>query len=81
MIPDYDMLHQQLAHLCRSAAADRDRCDAVATQIGRTIAALAGWNALVAAFDYVEVNVGEREAVWLSRRWSGIVDPAGACWG
>lgn len=52
-----------------------------ALEIGRTIAALAGTDAMRAAFDFIEINVGEREAVWLGRRWAGITDPTGATWG
>lgn len=106
MMPDFEMLHAQLAELCRFAmdaraerrprptAADSlsrgigwtvtdpsSGADYAAMRVGSTIAALAGIKAMHDAFDYIEVNVGEQEAVWLSRRWAGIVDPSGACWG
>jgi hypothetical protein len=84
-IPDFNALHLQLGDLSRrgsEATGDaRDKLDDLAYGIGKTIAALAGIRAMHAAFDHVEIHVGEREAVWLSRRWAGITDPEGMTWG
>lgn len=85
MKPDFDALHLQIAELCRKAVAcsvsQRGQHDQVAFALGSAIAALAGIKAMHNAFDYIEINVGEREAVWLSRRWAGTTDPESNTWG
>lgn len=84
MIPDFNAVHQQIARLAKLANRDgsqKDSYDSVIYEVGTTLAALGGVKALHAAFDYIEINVGEREAVWLSRRWAGLPDPDGNCLG
>ena len=82
MIPDFNAVHQQIARLARLANHDgvaKDSYDKLIYEVGTTLAALGGVKALHDAFGFIEINVGEREAVWLARRWAGIPDPDGNC--
>lgn len=85
MTPNHDALHEQLGQLARKALAARSAGDGqdaggntyaayglAAWEVGKAIIALAGAKGLHDAFDYVEGNVGQDEAVWLVHRWAGL---------
>ena len=50
----------------------REALDYAARQVGQAMIALAGFNSLHKMFDWIECEVGQREAIWLCRSWVGL---------
>lgn len=51
-----------------------------AHSLGQALASVGGFALLHTIVDRIEEEVGQREAVWLRRRWVGISSPAGEVW-